>query len=86
MAAGLGSAPLGVAVPIGVRVGVHRLRVCLVFSGRGSAWRPAAVAGWVVGLGGGAAGRGVRRVVLCSGQGSRGASGAAGVGASMLAG
>ena len=33
------------------------------------------------GLGGGAAGRGVRRVVLCGAQGSWGAVGAAGVGA-----
>ena len=85
-AAGLGSAPLGVAVSVGVRVGVHRLPVCLTSSRRGSAWRPAAVAGWVAGLGGGAAGRGVRRVVLCGAQGSRGAAGAAGVGVSTFVG
>ena len=85
-AAGLGSAPLGVGVPVGVRVRVHRLLVRLVSSGRGSALRPAAVAGWVAGLGGGAAGRGVRRVVLCGARGSRGAARAAGVAASTLAG
>ena len=72
---------LGVAIPVGVCVGVLRLPVCLVSSGQGLAWRPAAVAGWVTGLGGGAAGWGVRRVVLCGGQGSWGAVGAAGVGA-----
>ena len=38
------------------------------------------------GLGGGAAGRGVRRVVLCGAQGSWGAVGAAGVGAPTLVG
>ena len=56
--AGLGSVPLGVAVPVGVCVGVLRLPVRLVSSGRGLAWRPAAVIGWVMGLGGGAAGWG----------------------------
>ena len=44
------------------------------------------MAGWVAGLGGGAAGRGVRRVVLCGARGSRGSVGAAGVCASTLAG
>ena len=82
---GLGAVPLGVAVPAGVCVGVLRLPVRLV-SGRGLAWRPAAVAGWVTGLGGGAAGWGVRRVVLCGAQGSWGAVGAAGVGAPTLVG
>ena len=78
--------PLGVAVPVGVHVGVLRLPVRLVSSGRGLAWRPAAVAGWVTGLGGGAAGWGLRRVVLCSAQGSWGAVGAAGAGAPMVVG
>ena len=41
---------------------------------------------WVTGLGDGAAGRGVRRVVLCGAQGSWGAVGAAGVGAPTLVG
>ena len=76
---GLGSVPLGVAVPVGVCVGVLWLPVCLVFSGRGLAWRPAAVVGWVTGLGGSAAGWGLGRVVLCGAQGSWGAVGAAGV-------
>ena len=84
--AGLGSVPLGVAVPVVVCVGVLRLPVCLVSSGRGLAWRPAAVVCWVRGLGGGAAGWGVRRVVLCSAQGSWGAVNAAGVGAPTLVG
>ena len=39
-----------------------------------------------MGLGGGAAGWGVRRVVLCRAQGSWGAVGAAGVGAPTLLG
>ena len=78
--------PLGVVVPIGVRVGVLRLPVHLASSRRGPAWRPAAVAGWVTGLGGGAAGWGVRRVGLCGAQGSWGAMGAAGVGAPTLVG
>ena len=63
--AGLGSVRLSVVVPVVVCVGVLRLRVRLVTSGRGLAWRPAAVVCWVTGLGGGAAGRAVRRVVLC---------------------
>ena len=84
--AGLGSVPLGVAVPVGVCVGVLQLPVCLVSSGRGLAWRPAAVVGWVTGLGGGAAGLRVRCVVLCGAQGSWGAVGAAGVGATTLVG
>ena len=84
--AGLGSVSLGVAVPVGLSVGVLRLPVCLMSSGRGLAWLPAAVAGWVKGLGGGAAGGGVRRVVLCGAQGSWGAVGAAGVGAQTLVG
>ena len=78
--------PLGVAVPVGVRVGVPQLPVRLVSSGRGLAWRPVVVAGWVTGLGGGAAGWGVRRFVLCGAQGSWGAVGAAGVGAPTLVG
>ena len=87
--AGLGSVSLGVAVPVGVCVGVLRLPVGLVSSGRGLVWRPAVVAGWAgwaTGLGGGAAGRGVRRVVLCGALGSWGAVGAAGVGAPALVG
>ena len=84
--AGLGSLSLGVAVLVGVCVGVLRLPVCLVSSGRGLAWRPAAVAGWVTGLGGSAAGWGVRRVVLCGAQDSWGAVAAAGVGAPTLVG
>ena len=75
---------LGGAVPVGVCVGVLRLLVCLV--SRGLVWRPAAVAGWATGLGGGAAGWGVRRVVLCGALGSWGAVGAAGVGAPTLVG
>ena len=47
---------------------------------------PGVVVCWVTGLGGGAAGRGVRRVVLCGAQGSWGAVGAAGVGAQTLVG
>ena len=86
MVAGLGSASLGVAVPVGVCVGVLWLPVCSVYSGRGLPSRPAAVARWVTGLGGGAAGWGVRRVVLCGAQGSWGAVGAAGVGAPTLVG
>ena len=84
--AGLGSVSFGVAVAVGVCVGVLRLPVRLVFSGRGLVWRFAAVVGWVTGLGGGAAGWGVRRVVLCGAQGSWGAVGAAGVGAATLVG
>ena len=85
-AAGSGLAPLGVAVPVGVRVGVLRLPVHLVSSGRGLAWRPAAVAGWVIGLGCGAAGRGVRGVLWCGAQGSWSAVVAAGVGVPTLVG
>ena len=55
-------------------------------SGRGLAWRPAAVVCWEAGLGGGTAGQGVRRVVLCGVQGSWGAVGAAGVRALTLVG
>ena len=80
---------MGVAVPVGVCVGVLWLLVCLVSSGRGVAWRPAVVAGWpgwAAGLGGGAAGCRVRRVVLCGALGSWGAVGAAGVGAPALVG
>ena len=65
-------------------VGVLRLPVRLVSSGRGLVWRPAAVAGWATGLGDGAAGWGVKRIVLCGAQGSWGAVGAASVGASTL--
>ena len=60
--------------------------VRLVTSGRGLAWRPVVVVCWVMGLGGGAAGRGVRRVVLCGAQGSWGAVDVAGVGAPTLVG
>ena len=77
---------LGVVVPVVVCVGVLRRPVRLVTSGRGLAWRPVVVVGWVTGLGGGAAGWGVRRVVLCGAQGSWGAVGAAGVGAPTLVG
>ena len=76
--ADLGSVPLGVVVPVVVCVGVLRRLVCLVTSGRGLAWRPVVVVCWVTGLGGGAAGQGVRRVVLFGAQGSWGAVGAAG--------
>ena len=69
MVAGLGSVPFGVVVPLVVCVGVLWLLVLLVNSGRGLAWCPAAVVCWVTGLGGSAAGRGVRRVVLCGVQG-----------------
>ena len=65
---------------------VLRRPVRLVTSGRGLAWRPVVLVCWVTGLGGGAAGRGVRRVVLCGVQGSWGAVGAAGVGAPTLVG
>ena len=71
--AGLGLVPSGVAVPVFVCVGVLRLPVGLVSSWRGLAWRSAAVVCWVAGLGGGAAGWGVRRLVLCGTQGSWGA-------------
>ena len=84
--AGLGSVPLGVVVPVVMCVGVLRRPVRLVTSGRGLAWRPVVVVCWVTGLGGGAAGRGVRRVMLCGAQGSWGAVGAAGVGAPTLVG
>ena len=84
--AGLGSASLGVAVPLGVCVGVLRLPVRLVSSRRGLEWRPAAVAGWATGLGGGAAGWGVRCVVLCGALGPWGAVCAASVGAPTLVG
>ena len=84
--AGLGLVSLGVAVPVGVCVGVLRLPVRLVSSGRGLAWHPTAVVCWVTGLGGGAAGWGVKRVVLCGAQGSWGAVGAAGVGVPTLVG
>ena len=78
--------PLGVVVPVVVCVGVLRRPVRLVTSGWGLAWRPVVVVCWVTGLGGGAAGRGVRRVVLCGAQGSWGAVGAAGVGGPTLVG
>ena len=73
-------------MPVGVCVGVDRLPVCLVSSGRGLARRPAALAGWVSGLGGGIAGLGVRLVVLCGAQGPWGAVGASAVGATLLVG
>ena len=84
--AGLGSVPLRVVVPVVVCVGVLRRPVRLVTSGRGLAWHPVVVVCWVTGLGGRTAGRGVRRVVVCGPQGSWGAVGAAGVGASTLVG
>ena len=84
--AGLGLVLLGVVVPVVVCVGVLWRLVRLVTSGRGLAWRPVVVVCWVTGLGGGAAGRGVRRVVLCGAQGSWGAVGAASVGAPALVG
>ena len=83
---GFGLVPLGVVVPVVVCVGVLRRPVRLVTSGRGLAWRPVVVVCWVTGLGGGAAGRGVRRVVLCGAQGSWGAVGAAGVAAPTFVG
>ena len=55
-----------------------------VSSGQSLVWRPAVVAGWAgwaTGLGGGATGWGVRRVVFCGALGFWGAVGAAGVGA-----
>ena len=78
--------PLGVVVPVVVCVGVLGRPVRLVTSGRGLAWRPVGVVCWATGLGGGAAGRVVRRVVLCGAQGSWGAVGVAGVGAPTLGG
>ena len=78
--------PLGVVVPVVVCVGVLWRPVRLVTSGRGLAWRPVVVVCWVTGLGGGVAGRGVRRVVFCGAQGSWGAVGAASVGAPTLVG
>ena len=87
--AGLGSVSLGVALPVGVCVHVLRLPVCLVSSGRGLVWRPAVVAGragWATGLGGGAAGWVVSRLVLCGALGSWGAVGPTGVGAPALLG
>ena len=76
--------PLFVVVPVVVCVGVLRRPVRLVTSGRGLAWCPVVVVCWALGLGGGAAGRGVRRVVLCGAQGSWAAVGAAPVGAPTL--
>ena len=67
-------------------LGVLWLPVCLVSPWRGVAWRPAAVVDWVTELGGGTAGWGVRRVVLCGALGSWGAVGAAGVGVPTLVG
>ena len=84
--AGLGSVSLGVAVPNRVCFGVLRLPVRLVSSGRGLVWRPAAVAGWAMGSGGGAAGWGVRRVMPCGSQGSSDAEAAAAVVAPTLVG
>ena len=78
--------PVGVAPPVGMRVGFLWLPVCLVSSERGLVWRPGAVAGWVTRLGGGAAGWRVRRVVLCGALGSWGAVGAAGICALTLVG
>ena len=84
--AGLGPVPLGVVVPVVLCVGVLRRPVRLLTSGQGLAWRPVVVVCWATGLGGGAAGRGVRSVVLCGAQGSCGVVGAAGVGAPTLVG
>ena len=83
---GPGFGAFGPVVPVVVCVGVLRRSVRLVTSGWGLAWRPVVVVCWVTGLGGGAAGRGVRRVVLCGAQGSWCAVGAAGVGAPTLVG
>ena len=77
---------LGVAVLVGVCFGVLRLPVRLVSFKQGLVWRPAAVASWAAELGGGAAGWGVRPVVLCGTLGSWGALGAVGVGAPTLVG
>ena len=84
--AGLGSAPLGVVVLVVVCVGFLRHPFRLVTAGRGLVWRPVVVVSWVTGLDGGAAGRGVRRVVLCGAQGSWGAVGVASVSAPTLVG
>ena len=62
------------------------LFLLFVSFGWGLARRPAAMAGWESGLGGGAAGWEVRLVVLCGAQGSWGAVGAAIVGAPTLVG
>ena len=78
--------PLGVVVPVVACVGVLWCPVRLVTSGQGLAWHPVVVVCWVTRLGGGAAGWGVRRVVVCGAQGSWGAVGAAGVGAPTLVG
>ena len=83
---GLGSAPLGVVVLVVVCVGFLRRPVRLVTSGRGLAWHPVVVVCWVTGLDSGAAGRGVRRVVLCGAQGSWGAVGVAGVACGVVRG
>ena len=84
--AGLGSAHLSVVVLVFVCVGFLWRPVRLVTSERGLAWRPVVVVCWVTGLDGGAAGRGVRRVVLCGAQRSWGAVGVAVVGAPTLVG
>ena len=78
--------PLGVVVPVVVSVGVFQRPVRLVTSRQALASRPVVVACSKTGLGGGAAGQGVRRVVLCGAQGSWGAVGAGGVGAPTLVG
>ena len=83
---GPGFRAFGRVVSVVVCVGVLWRPVCLVTSGRGLSWCPVVVVCWVTGLGGGTAGWGVRRVVLCGAQGSWGAVGAAGVGAPTLAG
>ena len=71
---------------VGMCVGILRLLVSFVSSGRGLAWRPKAVVGWVTRLAGGAAGCGVRGVVLCGARSPWGAVDAAGVGAPTLVG
>ena len=78
--------PLGVVVLVVVCVGFLRRPVRLVTSRRGLVLRPVVVVSWVTGLDGSAAGRGVRRVVLCGAQGSWGAVRVAGVGAPTLVG
>ena len=83
---GPGSAPLGVVVLVVMCVGFLRRPVCLVTSGRGLASRPVVLVCSVTGLDGGAAGRGVGRVLLCGAQGPWGAVGVAGVGAPTLVG
>ena len=78
--------PLGVVVPVVVCVWRPSASGSFgdFWAGPGVAPRGGGLLG--NGLGGGAAGRVVRRVVLCGAQGSWGAVSAAGVGAPTLAG